>query len=593
MYKKFYLTLILISALALLAFTLSTAYREATPEWKKYRSEYRKLFIGKAVDEAAKKEAGSLDMGVQQIYLPGLKRVDRCTNCHAGVDNPLMADAEIPYRQHSGNYLNDHPVDRFGCTVCHYGQGRATNKKEAHGKGRDTHWDYPIIPLKYIQSSCAGCHDLEMLRHNGGGMVAEGERLFREKGCKGCHKLNGIGGVLGKFLDGVGSQPIAYFPMKYVKGEKTVYSWLRQHFDDPRSIVPESLMKVDVTGREADLLTTYMLSLRSREIPAEYRRTGYTRAEGGADGESLYKMYCIACHTTGKTSVYDRLFRRTIPAIMDPAFLRTANDMFLTRVIREGWSGTQMTAWKVGGAGLTNEEINRITAYITRDRPASAGQSAGGRIAAKRITGDIPGDPGDALWKRTAAFTVPLMLVGQTPDPMDRLVRVKALYNDKDIAFLLQWRDDTGNVLLDVNAFRDGVALQFPMQNTAEPSFRMGQGTGSKGMVNIWFWKADVQESIDKGIQPAPRSPVENLTAGGFGTLKLKENSPVPVSGKGEWNNGRWRVVFRRTFSGAPGNAVFTRGKLTPVSFAVWDGAEENVDGKKAVSAWYYIVPEE
>jgi hypothetical protein len=51
-------------------------------------------------------------------------------------------------------------------------------------------------------------------------------------------------------------------------------------------------------------------------------------------------------------------------------------------------------------------------------------------------------------------------------------------------------------------------------------------------------------------------------------------------------------VVFKRTFNGTGSNAKFTRGKLTPVSFAVWDGEEDDVDGRKAVSAWYYIIPE-
>ena len=593
MYRKFYLTLLLISALVLLAFTLLAAYREATPEWKKYRAEYKELFIKKATDKVVRNEAESLDTRIQQIYLERLEKVDRCTNCHLGVENPLMADAEIPYNRHSGNYLQDHPVDRFGCTVCHYGQGRATNKKEAHGEGRDTHWDYPLIPLKYIQSSCAQCHDLEMLKQKGGETVVRGEELFRVKGCKGCHKLDRVGGILGKALDGVGSQPIAYFPMKYVKGEKTVYSWLKQHFDDPRGIVPESQMKVDVTDNEADILTTYMLTLRYEEAPREYRRIRHIRTGGGiVDGRSLYKMYCIACHGTGKHSVEDKIFKRTIPAITDPAFLRTANDMFLKRVIKEGRTGTQMTAWKAGAAGLADEEINRITGYITRDRPPVAKQSASGIIQAKKIPGDIPGDPENAVWKRAPAFRVPLMLTGQKPDPMDRLLTVRALYNKKDIAFLVEWKDATMNVSLGVDVFRDSVALQFPVQNEAEPSFRMGQGKERNGMVNIWFWKADVQESINKGTQPVPLSPVENLTAGGFGTLAPKDRVSQRVSGKGRWKSGKWRVVFKRAFDGAGGNAEFTGGKFTPVGFAVWDGSEENVDGRKAVSVWYYIVPE-
>jgi DMSO reductase family type II enzyme heme b subunit len=56
--------------------------------------------------------------------------------------------------------------------------------------------------------------------------------------------------------------------------------------------------------------------------------------------------------------------------------------------------------------------------------------------------------------------------------------------------------------------------------------------------------------------------------------------------------NGKWSVVFKRPYSGSEGNAKFTAGKFTPVSFAVWDGEEGNVDGMKAVSPWYYIIPQ-
>ena len=80
--------------------------------------------------------------------------------------------------------------------------------------------------------------------------------------------------------------------------------------------------------------------------------------------------------------------------------------------------------------------------------------------------------------------------------------------------------------------------------------------------------------------------------AGGFGTLKLIEKDSQQIFGKGEWKDGKWSVVFKRTFNRAEGNAKFIVGKFTPISFAVWDGGEGNVDGRKAVSVWYYVVPE-
>jgi mono/diheme cytochrome c family protein len=288
-----------------------------------------------------------------------------------GVENPMMANAKLPLKQHSGDYLKNHPVDKFGCSVCHYGQDRATNKKEAHGIGHDTHWDFPIIPLKYIQSSCTQCHDYEMLSAKGYDNIAKGAKLFREKGCRGCHRLYSIGGALGKKLDVVGSQPIAYFPMRFVEGDRNTYNWHRQHFTDPRVLVPESEMKINIKPEEADLLATYVLSLRAGEMPKDYRRIkGIMTVEKPDEGEALYKMFCIACHTDGKDSYFDEIFNRTIPAIVNKAFLKTADDKYIKKVVEDGRAGTQMTSWKITAGGLADNEINKLISYITKERPS-------------------------------------------------------------------------------------------------------------------------------------------------------------------------------------------------------------------------------
>ncbi len=372
MHKRFYLWLSLLSGVVLLIYMVFAGYKEMSPEWKAYQSEYKELLIKNAPDEALKDKAKSLEIEIQQIYLGTLNRVDRCTNCHLGAENPLMADAKIPFKLHSGNYLKNHSADRFGCTICHNGQGRAINEREAHAKGPESYWDRPIIPSEFIQSSCAACHDFEMLENKGAEKVARGEKLFRERGCKGCHKLDGVGGVLGNALDGVGSQPVAYFPMRSVQGERTIYTWLKEHFDDPRNIVLDSEMLANLTDEESNLLTTYVLSLRSEEVPKKYRRIKgikTTKKTKDDEGELLYKMYCIACHTTGKDSIYDEVFKRTIPAIMNPSFLMAADNNSLKKVISEGRADTQMTAWKAGAAGITDEVISQLIGYLTRERP--------------------------------------------------------------------------------------------------------------------------------------------------------------------------------------------------------------------------------
>ncbi|MBF0565790.1 MAG: c-type cytochrome [Nitrospirae bacterium] len=369
MYSRFYLSVLLMSGLVLVTYLVLTAYDGVMPEWKHYQIEYKELLIKNAKDDATRTRAQSMQSGLRQTYLAGLKREDRCVNCHLGVDNPMMADAKLPFKKHSGNYLANHPVDKFGCTVCHDGQGSATTLESAHGKGHGAHWDRPVLPLEYVQSSCAQCHDFDMLSKNGGAKVAGGETLFNEKGCRGCHKVNGRGGSLGKTLDKVGSEPIAYFSMKHVIGDHTVYNWLKRHFEDPQNIMRNSEMKVSLKGSDSALLTMFAMTLRSDEMPKQYRDMKYT-PEVKLNGESLYKRYCIACHEDGTRSLYNEIFNRTIPAIRNPAFLKAADDKTLETIIKEGRKSTQMTSWKTVASGVSDEDVKNIIGYLSEKRPA-------------------------------------------------------------------------------------------------------------------------------------------------------------------------------------------------------------------------------
>ncbi|MEK9149120.1 MAG: hypothetical protein AAB267_03625, partial [Candidatus Desantisbacteria bacterium] len=112
---------------------------------------------------------------INQVYLSGLaNRVDRCTTCHMAIDRPGFEEVPsvdvkktrrlgfknkgLPFTTHSDFdiIIKNHPPERFGCTICHQGQGRATEGKSA--RGDVLHWGEPILPNKYIESSCAKCH---------------------------------------------------------------------------------------------------------------------------------------------------------------------------------------------------------------------------------------------------------------------------------------------------------------------------------------------------------------------------------------------------------------------------------------------------
>ena len=61
-------------------------------------------------------------------------RVDRCESCHMGIDKPGFEDAPPPFQTHPNRegILGSHPVNRFGCTICHEGQGTALDYFKLH-----------------------------------------------------------------------------------------------------------------------------------------------------------------------------------------------------------------------------------------------------------------------------------------------------------------------------------------------------------------------------------------------------------------------------------------------------------------------------
>jgi complex iron-sulfur molybdoenzyme family reductase subunit gamma len=78
---------------------------------------------------------------------------------------------------------------------------------------------------------------------------------------------------------------------------------------------------------------------------------------------------------------------------------------------------------------------------------------------------------------------------------------------------------------------------------------------------------------------------VDNLVAGGFGSLTSDEVSPV--QGVGEWRDGRWRVVFSRPLEvGREGNVELPAETKTDLAFAVWDGSAGERNGMKSVSGF-------
>jgi len=82
-------------------------------------------------------------------------------------------------------------------------------------------------------------------------------------------------------------------------------------------------------------------------------------------------------------------------------------------------------------------------------------------------------------------------------------------------------------------------------------------------------------------------SPVEDLVAGGFGTLTSEGATGQNVQGYGVWENNRWRVIFSRDLTSTEADDVTVApGQVYSVAFAAWDGANSERNGMKSTSQW-------
>lgn len=241
-------------------------------------------------------------------------------------------------------------------------------------------------------------------------------------------------------------------------------------------------------------------------------------------------------------------------------------------------------------------------------------------LKAKQIKGDIPVDFKNPIWAESEAIDV--RLAGQViaaprwQNPSIDMVTVKAVYNEKEIGFLLEWDDPFKDIIhneslefdakdiknvgaynsyVDPNkmakrkleTFRDSIALQFSvkaLEGIRKPHFFRGD---SGSPVNLWVWKAD------KEGQGSPS--VEEANANGFSQpLKIQAEDNQQAKGKGEWKEGVWRVVIKRPLKTDDKNDIqFEVGKFIPFSLNAWDGSNGEHGLIMSLSSWHYLILEQ
>ncbi len=343
--------------------------------------------------------------------------------------------------------------------------------------------------------------------------------------------------------------------------------------------------------------------------------------ESIALGRQVADDNCKECHgeegrgnITSSTRLEDDWGHRIWPRdLTSPWTWRMTNGANRDETIRNiftratiGLPGTPMPALSAGSTsdGDTVSVENRwhLANYVYSLRENSVPPVDGMVIKAVEIATTLPETVADAIWDTVPATTLWLMPNVIKEErlfaPLNDTITVRALYNDREIAFLLDVTDRTDSrpgepvsTKLQDERYQmhsDAVAIQFPNVGAyssgvavEKPYLEHGDATHS---TTIWYWNAG---SVD------PAVPARAIVLGGEGPDKKpgarKTNDSLTTAGR--WQHGRWRVMMKRQRIAVEVQDVeFDEGRFLPLSFANWDGSNGEVGSKHTLTSWYWLL---
>lgn len=197
--------------------------------------------------------------------------------------HPLMGKETRPFEFH--------PIEEYGCTSCHGGNGRGLTTETAHGPVFDGEYEteftgpkpvftesdpdndprfsrvfnhkpghallfqtIPILPGKLMQSKCVQCHQGETSSTEVDKLTKDfqiGKQLFISQACYACHRVAGFA------RGGIGPE---------MTNEGNGYPWfIKESIVWPQADLPTSTMpNYRMDHEEIEDITTFVLSLKGR-----------------------------------------------------------------------------------------------------------------------------------------------------------------------------------------------------------------------------------------------------------------------------------------------------------------------------------------
>ncbi|MBI3091467.1 MAG: c-type cytochrome [Candidatus Tectomicrobia bacterium] len=284
--------LFVLFSFALLAAILLAVWRDRQRDWVGHQEEYARLVrpaagTGQAAP-AAKGEAAV--KGIAQINVPALGVLDRCTTCHLGVTEERAAAWPQPLTAHPEPFLRFHPVESFGCTVCHRGDGLGTSVDGGHG--RKASWKYPLLPAAFLEAPCLGCHAQPRVVE--APRAVRGQQLFERLNCLGCHTVSG------RELPAEAKTSLDHLP------RKTSAAWVRRYLQDPQQVWPAARMpNYRFKEEQLDALVAYLMSEEEPAASAaagsplprpELRAEELAQADAEVGKQLFERSACRTCH---------------------------------------------------------------------------------------------------------------------------------------------------------------------------------------------------------------------------------------------------------------------------------------------------------
>jgi len=274
---------------------------------------------------------------IQQLILPNVvddvnfktvPKMDRCTTCHLAIDKKGFEKYPQPFKTHPNldSYLggsSPHPIDRIGCTVCHEGMGQSVSFRDAaHTPSTEKQkedwekkfhweephdWDYPMLPVKMTEASCAKCHRQEVYLPKAANLNVA-YATFERAGCYACHKTKGFENVKkpGPILTKIDSKLTKDWVKTWIRNPRAVKqtTWMPRIWYNSNSGGPGSDPKTaadDAKRNEVEInaVVDYLFA-NTEPYEAAVKNPPHGDAK---EGEKIVKSIgCQGCHVVGEGS---------------------------------------------------------------------------------------------------------------------------------------------------------------------------------------------------------------------------------------------------------------------------------------------------